>query len=67
MDLKAGRDLFAAHAVLVFPAQELSADQHLTFACNFAVYSNSAYSCERPSAVVASVQRRLGRRDYLRE
>ncbi len=34
-DLKAVRDAFATYAVLVFPAQELSEDQHLTFAANF--------------------------------
>jgi len=33
--LKAVRDAFAAHAVLASPAQELSADQQLTFARNF--------------------------------
>jgi alpha-ketoglutarate-dependent 2,4-dichlorophenoxyacetate dioxygenase len=34
-DLEAVRDAFATYAVLVFPAQDLSAEQHLTFARNF--------------------------------
>jgi alpha-ketoglutarate-dependent 2,4-dichlorophenoxyacetate dioxygenase len=34
-DLRAVRDAFAAYAVLVFPAQGLSAEQHLAFAANF--------------------------------
>jgi len=34
-DLGAVRQAFAAYAVLVFPAQELTAEQHLAFASNF--------------------------------
>jgi TfdA family taurine catabolism dioxygenase TauD/antirestriction factor ArdC-like protein len=34
-DLTAVRKAFAVYAVLVFPAQQLSADQHLAFATNF--------------------------------
>jgi alpha-ketoglutarate-dependent 2,4-dichlorophenoxyacetate dioxygenase len=34
-DLKAVRDTFAAYAVLIFPAQELTIEQHLAFAANF--------------------------------
>ncbi len=34
-DLKAVHDAFAAYAVLIFPAQNLSPEQHLTFARNF--------------------------------
>jgi alpha-ketoglutarate-dependent 2,4-dichlorophenoxyacetate dioxygenase len=34
-DLKAVRDAFASYAVLIFPAQDLTVDQHLTFAANF--------------------------------
>ena len=34
-DVKAVRDAFAAFAVLVFPAQSLSAEQHLAFAVHF--------------------------------
>jgi alpha-ketoglutarate-dependent 2,4-dichlorophenoxyacetate dioxygenase len=33
--LQAVRDAFAAYAVLVFPAQELTTEQHLAFASNF--------------------------------
>jgi alpha-ketoglutarate-dependent 2,4-dichlorophenoxyacetate dioxygenase len=33
--LQAVRDAFAAHAVLVFPAQDLTTEQHLAFASNF--------------------------------
>ena len=34
-DLKAIRDAFATYAVLIFPAQELTVEQHLAFAANF--------------------------------
>jgi alpha-ketoglutarate-dependent 2,4-dichlorophenoxyacetate dioxygenase len=34
-DLQAVRNAFAEYAVLIFPAQKLSADQHLSFARNF--------------------------------
>jgi alpha-ketoglutarate-dependent 2,4-dichlorophenoxyacetate dioxygenase len=34
-DLKVVRDAFASYAVLIFPAQDLTVDQHLTFAANF--------------------------------
>jgi alpha-ketoglutarate-dependent 2,4-dichlorophenoxyacetate dioxygenase len=34
-DLKAVRDAFAAYAVVIFPAQELTVNQHLAFAANF--------------------------------
>jgi alpha-ketoglutarate-dependent 2,4-dichlorophenoxyacetate dioxygenase len=34
-DLRMVRDAFATYAVLVFPAQNLSAEQHLSFAANF--------------------------------
>jgi len=34
-DLKVVRDAFATYAVLIFPAQDLTVDQHLTFAANF--------------------------------
>jgi alpha-ketoglutarate-dependent 2,4-dichlorophenoxyacetate dioxygenase len=34
-DLRVVRDAFAAYAVLIFPAQELTIDQHLAFAANF--------------------------------
>ena len=34
-DLKAVHDAFAAYAVLIFPAQNLSPEQHLAFAANF--------------------------------
>jgi alpha-ketoglutarate-dependent 2,4-dichlorophenoxyacetate dioxygenase len=34
-ELKMVRDAFAAYAVLVFPAQELTVEQHLAFAANF--------------------------------
>jgi len=34
-DLKAVREAFAAYAVLAFPAQNLTVDQHLAFASNF--------------------------------
>jgi alpha-ketoglutarate-dependent 2,4-dichlorophenoxyacetate dioxygenase len=34
-DLKAIRDAFATYAVLIFPAQDLTVDQHLAFAANF--------------------------------
>ena len=33
--LKAVRDAFAAYAVLIFPSQSLSSEQHLAFAANF--------------------------------
>jgi alpha-ketoglutarate-dependent 2,4-dichlorophenoxyacetate dioxygenase len=34
-DMKVVRDAFAAYSVLVFPAQDLTAEQHLAFAANF--------------------------------
>lgn len=34
-DLRAVRDAFAVYAVLIFPAQKLSAEEHLAFATNF--------------------------------
>jgi alpha-ketoglutarate-dependent 2,4-dichlorophenoxyacetate dioxygenase len=34
-DLKVVRDAFATYAVLVFPAQDLTIDQHLAYAANF--------------------------------
>jgi len=32
-DIKAVRDAFAAYAVVIFPAQELTVEQHLAFRC----------------------------------
>jgi alpha-ketoglutarate-dependent 2,4-dichlorophenoxyacetate dioxygenase len=47
-DLQAVRDAFAKHAVLIFPAQDLSAEQHMAFAAHFGPLERSVELALRP-------------------